>query len=239
MNFMHKRTAIIALVIVLALLAAGYLWYAKQAVFPEQPTATSPQPIEKQGENTTSNTDTQPQVSWQHLAMEWPADMLDVSRWEKRAFKAAGVELLLPKTWRVNENFVIYPEAGDESWIIVYEDAWPKYFKDKIGKGKEFSVAEAIMSKHLVYDDGYNFTLQGNRFNEITLPIGTGVEYPRLLETFYEFPNIKDKTRERRLFILFSEKTKKTYAFEYEWDFYNPVIDRAFEEMVKTARVLE
>lgn len=173
--------------------------------------------------------------------MEWPADILDVSQWEKHEFKLAGVELLLPKTWRVNENSVIYPEAGDESSIGVSEEVWPGYFNGKIGKGKEFSVAEAIRSKQLVYDDGYQFALQRDRFNEVSVPIGSGVEYPKLSDPFPYPGASKHEIMESRLLILFSEKTKKTYSFEYHFpqDAYNPVIDRAFEEMVKNARVLE
>ncbi len=236
---MSKKMVVVVAILLLLLLGAACFWYSKQSAFPEQPTAALPQPLGKQREKTTSNTEAQTPIKWQNFAMEWPADVLDVSLWEKYEVKAEGVELLLPKTWRVNENSIIYPDETDESWIHVYRSPLPEYFNGKIGKGKEFSVAEAIMSKYLVYDDGYNFTLQGNRFNEVSVPIGTGIEYPRLLETFYEYPSVKDKTRERRLFILFSEKTKKTYSFGYEWEFYNPVIDRAFEEMVKSARVLE
>ncbi len=238
---MYKRTTLIAVAIIIAFLGAACFWYSKQAVSPERPIATSPQPIEKQGENTVSNADTQTQASWQSLAMEWPTDVLDVSLWEKHDFKLAGVEALLPKTWRVSENSTIYPEENDESWISMYRSPLPEYFNGKIGKGKGFSVAEAIMSKHLVYDDGYQFALQRDRFNEISVPIGSGVEYPKLSDPFPYPGASKHEIMESRLFILFSEKTKKTYSFEYRFpqDSYNPVIDRAFEEVVKSARVLE
>lgn len=235
-----KRTHFFVIAIVVSALAVGgWLWCEQSRLLSECQVSVLPPKIGEEKNGATSNTDTPTQIDWRELAMEWPADVLDVSRWEKHEFKEAGVEALLPQGWKQDERRVILPEGQKIYGITIHKHPWPEYFEGKIGK--EFSVAEAIMSKYLVYDDGYNFMLQGNRFNEISLPIGTGVEYPRLSYPFLDPSAPKHDELGRRLFILFSEKTKETYSFQYGFpqDSYNPVIDRAFEEMVKSARVLE
>jgi hypothetical protein len=231
---MDKKITIITILVVLFVFLAvgGWFWYLKQA----QRTSNQNQRDRNslQGENETAEHQNSKEKTVANIN-------LDTTTWKEYQSQDLGIVFKIPQGWKPNNYLLIFPKGENGVWISIGEHSWPKYFKNKIDR--EFSVSQAIEDEHLVYDDGYNFMLQKNSFKEISLPLGDGVEYPKMVDLFYFYAknSLVKNNQNRRLFIIFSKKTKKTYSFQYGYDddTYDPIIDKAFGEIVKSVHILQ
>lgn len=227
---MKRKSLLITSIVFLILLAVGgAVWYGNKTG--EISKESQKHPIETEGRNKTSP-----------APKESPEATIDTSDWTEYQAKDLGISFRLPNNWEPNEYWNIFPKGESAGWIGIGEHSWPLSLSDKV-KYQKLTVAQAIRDRGLVYDDGYNFTLTRNTFIEVSFPLGTGVKYQKMIEPFRgnsPSDSIMKNMQNRELFLIFSEKTKKTYYFQYGYDdgFYDPAIDQIFQEIVKSARPL-